>query len=346
MQHRLWAWLVVLSALQGFAMGFAAYADEPTDVQSKQFESSAVTRFPQRLRVQGNQIVNASGNVIRFKGIMIPDPSKVERDGKFNRTLFENIRGLGVNVIRIPVHPQHWKSRPDYLGHYLDPAVRWAGELGMYVIVDWHSIGNVKTGYAPQVPELFCHTEQLTVQFWRGISSHFKTTPHVLFEVFNEPQHISAAEWREAANGLIAIIRKEEARQLVLVGGLEYGRELGWVLQEPMKDTNVGYVSHIFPSHEQAHWNEWFGEVALKHPVVITEWGFIDGGNSTRPEDDYLIGSVASYGRPLLADLDKRGIGWVACWYDDQWQPAMFEKGTRRLTKHGAFVLEALNSSQ
>ena len=115
---------------------------------------------------------------------MIPDPARLAEEGRYAHTLFKAVRATGANVIRIPVHPQFWARDPDYVRHYLDPAVQWAGKLDMYVILDWHSIGNEVTGYAPQVPELFCHTDAMTTNFWEQVASHFKDEPLVIFEVF------------------------------------------------------------------------------------------------------------------------------------------------------------------
>jgi hypothetical protein len=33
---------------------------------------------------------------------------------------------------------------------------------------------------------------------------------------------------------------------------------------------------------------------------------------------------------------------WVACWYDDGWQPPMWADGNKRLTRFGEFVLAQL----
>ncbi len=71
-------------------------------------------------------------------------------------------------------------------------------------------------------------------------------------------------------------------------------------------------------------WQYWFGDVAEKYPVLITEWGFMDENRDAAP--DYLIGSELTYGHPFMEYLDARGIGWVGCWYDDEWKPYMFTK--------------------
>jgi len=39
-----------------------------------------------------------------------------------------------------------------------------------------------------------------------------------------------------------------------------------------------------------------------------------------------------------MSYLVERKIGWVACWYDDDWLPAMFERGFSGLTDYGKFV--------
>jgi endoglucanase len=295
-------------------------------------------RWPSLLRAQGNRIVNGQGEVVRLQGLMIPDPARLVGEGRFTRSLFESMRTMGANVIRIPVHPQHWARDPDYLRRYLDPAVEWAGGLGMYVIVDWHSIGNAVTGYAPQSPESFCHTEAMTTDFWKRVAGHFKDTPHVIHEIFNEPQSISAADWRRCAGRLVGVIRAQGAGQLIIVGGLEYGRELDWVLQEPPAGENLAFASHIFPSHARSGWDHDFGGVASRYPVVITEWGFIDKQQPTNPSEAYLRGDVDTYGEPLIAYLNGRRIGWVACWFDEQWQPAMLLPDGKGYTRWGNFA--------
>jgi endoglucanase len=126
----------------------------------------------------------------------------------------------------------------------------------------------------------------------------------------------------------------------LIVGGVEYSRDLSWVLKSPLKDDNLVYASHIYPSHSESQWGNWFGEVAAQYPVMITEWGYLDAGTVIGPA--YLVGSRQSYGEPLLSYLDELGSGWVACWYDDEWLPPMFTPGRESLTEYGQWVLGKL----
>ncbi|WP_024286171.1 hypothetical protein [Cellulomonas sp. KRMCY2] len=78
----------------------------------------------------------------------------------------------------------------------------------------------------------------------------------------------------------------------------------------------------------------------MRYPVLITEWGYLE--ESRDPGDGYLVGTAEGYGRPLLDRLDDLGAGWVACWWDDDWRPAMFGEGMREATGYGGFVLGEL----
>lgn len=49
--------------------------------------------------------------------------------------------------------------------------------------------------------------------------------------------------------------------------------------------------------------------------------------NRNFTKQQYLAGDENSFGRPFLEYLEERDIGWIACWYDDTWEPPLFTKG-------------------
>ena len=313
-------------------------------VEHKSRFSGTPSQYPGRLSARGNQIVDTEGNVILLKGLMPPDPARLRAEGTFNRNFFTGMADTGANVIRIPVHPENWVRDPDYLWRYLDPIVTWAGESNLYVILDWHYIGNVATGAGPQMPDLDASPKELTLEFWRTTAGYFSQAPHVIFEIFNEPQSIRAADWQGSAEEIVQAIRGAGADQLVIVGGIDYGKDLSWVLEHPVRDANVAYASHIYPAHPRTSWQHWFGDVAEEYPVLITEWGFMsEAGDSSQA---YLVGDPSTYGDPFLGYLSERNIGWVACWYDDKWLPPMFTENRKSYTQYGEFVLQQLKGAE
>jgi endoglucanase len=304
------------------------------------FVNGDVTSFPGKLQASGNQIINAEGNIVLLKGLMPPDPARLHSENKFSQDFFLGISETGANVIRIPVHPENWVKDKDYLWRYLDPIVTWAGDLNMYVIIDWHYIGNVATGAGPEMPDLAIKPKDLTLEFWQTTARYFCDVPNVIFEIFNEPQSIGAEEWQGNALEIIRAIRDQGASQLVIVGGIDYGKDLSWVMDHPIDDKNISYASHIYPVHASSQWTGLFGTVAGKYPVLITEWGFMDENRNTA--QSYLAGDQTTYGEPFLGYLNARNIGWVACWYDDQWEPAMFTENWMSYTRYGEFVIQQL----
>jgi len=311
---------------------------------TSEFARDNISQFPSRLYARGNQIVDANGNNFLLKGLMPPDPARLRLDGEFDQEFFTEMAMTGANVIRIPVHPENWIHDKDYLWRYLDPIVAWAGESELYVIIDWHYIGNVATGAGPEMPDIDENSKDLTMEFWRLTAHYFRGAPNVIFEIFNEPQSIEAKDWRSNSTEVINTIRKQGADQLVIVGGIDYGKDLSWVMEHPIEDENIAYASHIYPVHSSSSWRNWFGIVAEKYPIVITEWGFMDEArNSTQ---SYLVGNQTTYGVPFMKYLREHKIGWVACWYDDEWLPPMFAEGRRGYTRYGEFVIQQLEEAE
>jgi endoglucanase len=300
-------------------------------------------RFPLALTARGNRLEDPDGKPVRLRGLMPPDSATLERKGQFQAETFARMRALGANVVRLPVFPEDWSKDPDYLWRYLDKAATWSGENGLYLIIDWHYIGNMASGEGPKMPQLSTPANQVTLAFWRQTAGYFRDTPHVIFEIFNEPQAIGADEWRAKAGEVVQAIRAQGARQLIIVGGIEYGKDLSWVLEGPVSGENIAYASHIYPAHPPSAWETYFGHVAQVYPVLITEWGYLR--RAEQAEDAYLLGDEGSYGAPLLEALDQARIGWVACWYDDTWLPAMFEPGGKETNEYGDFVLRKLREA-
>ncbi len=297
-------------------------------------------RYPLELLVEGNRILDANGKQIIFKGLMPADPARLHNLNRFNKRFFEKMKKAGANIIRIPIHPENWVNDKDYLWRYLDPIVDWVGELDMYVIIDWHYIGNISTGKGENMPDIDVHPKELTSAFWKRVAAYFIDVPHVLFEIFNEPADITPTEWLKNANEIVKIIRNQGAEQLIIVGGTDYGKNISWVANNQVEDKNIIYASHIYPAHLKSSWSYYFGDTSSKYPVLITEWGFIDENREKTQE--YLVGDVDNYGQPFINYLKERDIGWIACWYDNKWEPQMFRRDFKQLTDYGEFIINNL----
>jgi aryl-phospho-beta-D-glucosidase BglC (GH1 family) len=298
------------------------------------------------ISVKGNKFVNPEGETILFKGLAISDPDKLEREGHWTKSHFEKIKEMGAKIVRIPVHPVAWRERtPDkYLG-LLDQAVEWCTDLGMYVLIDWHSIGNL--GMELFQNPMYNTSKQETYQFWRTIAQHFKGNNTVAFyELFNEPTvyrgqlgTISWEEWKTINENMINLIRAYDTETIPLVAGFDWAYDLTPIINEPINAEGIGYVSHPYDNKRkqpwEPKWEENFGFAADRYPVVVTEFGF-----GLRPGQTI---DADHYGNRIISYLEGRGISWI-CWvYDPEWGPSLLKSwDTYELTGSGEFFKKAL----
>jgi endoglucanase len=309
------------------------------------FDASNIETNLQFLSVEGNRFVNEDGETVVLFGVNISDPDKLEKNGKWSKAHFEVIKSWGAELIRVPVHPVAWKGRgkAEYF-KLLDQAVTWALELDLYLNIEWHGIGNLKT-------EVFQHpmhytTRQETYNFWRDVSFRYSGIPAVAFyELFNEPTmynkqlgSITWAEWKEIIEQMITIIFAHDTKVIPLVGGFNWAYELHNVGSDPIGFEGIGYVSHPYPMKAQqpweANWEKDFGYVADTYPLMAAEIGFMAAED---PGAHIPVISDENYGRRILAYFDKKGISWTVWCFDPDWPPQMISDWDYTPTTQGAF---------
>ena len=97
------------------------------------------------VKVQGNKFIGPDGKELVFRGLCFSDPVKLVRDGQWNERYFAEAADWGANVVRFAVHPSNLNDMGwEETFNAMDQGIAWAKQYGMYVIMDWHSIGNLK----------------------------------------------------------------------------------------------------------------------------------------------------------------------------------------------------------
>lgn len=301
------------------------------------------------IHVDKNKFVNEKGETMIFRGLSISDPDKIEHQRHWNKNHFEKIKDMGAMLVRIPVHPIAWRERtPTKYLQLLDSAVEWCTDLGMYIIIDWHSIGNLKMELF-QDP-MYNTTQKETYEFWQTIARHFSGNNTVAFyELFNEPTtyrgqlgSISWSEWKKMMEDVIHMIRAFDTQTIPLVAGFDWAYDLTPLREEPINAENIGYVTHPYPFKRQEpwppKWEEDFGFAASSYPILATEIGF-----DLRPGD--TIGPN-HYGYQVTKYLEGRGIGWVGWVFDPEWGPPMLKSWNYELTPAGEFFKQAMQAKK
>jgi endoglucanase len=302
------------------------------------------------ISVSGNHFINESGETVVFRGFSVRDPHDLEREGHWEKEHFQKAKDWGANVIRLPVHPRAWRERGQegYL-QLLDKAVKWAEELGLYLIIDWHSIGNLKQEKFQH--EMYATTMKETCAFWNTVSSRYADQPAVaMYELFNEPTvsgsgfgEMSWAEWKAMNQEMIGIIRANHPGSVILVAGFNWAYDLTPVREDPIDAEGIAYVSHPYPQKREApwegQWEEDWGFVAATYPVILTEIGFALPGEKGV---HMPVKGDETYGKALVDFAAARGISWVVWCFSPDWAPFMFTDWDYTPTRQGAFFRSIL----
>jgi hypothetical protein len=306
------------------------------------------------IKVQGNRFVDDQGRTMIFRGVNISDPDKLAKNGRWSKAHFAVIKEWGANIVRVPVHPVAWKGRGK-AGYFklLDQAVVWATELELYLIIEWHAIGNLATG-------VFQHamhetSEQETYNFWRDIAFRYQGVPTIAFyELFNEPTNyngqlgtISWTQWKRLNEQMISIIFAHDRKVIPLVAGFNWAYELRSVIDDPIAYDGIGYVTHPYPMKAAppwlASWERDFGHVADTYPVIATEIGFMA---ADEPGAHVPVLGDETYGKAVTEYFDRKGISWTAWCFDPDWPPQLIADWDYTPTTQGAFFRGVMQQSR
>jgi aryl-phospho-beta-D-glucosidase BglC (GH1 family) len=222
--------------------------------------------------------------------------------------------------------------------------VDWCTALDLHIIIDWHSIGNLRTELF-QSP-MYDTTQKETFEFWRTIARHFKGNHTVAFyELFNEPTlyhgqlgPMAWSEWKKLNEDMISIIRAFDSEKIPLVAGFDWAYDLTPLQSEPIQAEGIGYVTHPYANKRskpwEPKWEEDYGFAAARYPLIATEIGFGQRTPAPLKPDDY--------GNAIVNYLESKGISWTAWCYDPEWGPNLLKNWDYELSGSGAFFKAAI----
>ena len=137
-----------------------------------------------------------------------------------------------------------------------------------------------------------------SLSFWKEVAAIYKDHPAVIFDLYNEPYHVSWDVWRDGgrvsekdkdgtkhefeAAGMQAMldtVRSTGAKNVVIVGGLDWSYDLSGFLKGYRLDDRRGngiiYANHSYPFKGDTV-EQWLAkmEAATKTlPVIVSEFG-------------------------------------------------------------------------
>lgn len=221
------------------------------------------------LRVIGSRLCDSRGEPVMLFGMSTHGiawfPKYID-PGTF-RTLRDD---WGTNCIRLVLYPHEHNGyctggdREELLDR-LDRGIRYARELGLYIIVDWHVLKE-------ESPLVYLDDAK---GFFDLISRKYGGRGDIFYELCNEPN--GRAEWSDIksfAEQLIPIIRTNDPGSVIIVGTPTWSQDLYFALDDPLRYENIMYSLHFYAA-THTEWLRDRTEECLKAglPVFISEFG-------------------------------------------------------------------------
>jgi aryl-phospho-beta-D-glucosidase BglC (GH1 family) len=249
-----------------------------------------------KLQLVGTQLSDSKGNPVQLKGMSFMDVSWF---GEYaNTDCMKWLRDdWGCTVIRAALYTEdagHVVSEKNW--DKVDKAVQAATEAGLYVIIDWHILGDGN----PQ------KNKAAARDFFARMAKTYKNYPNVMYEICNEPNGDDVrwkTEIKPYAEEIIPIIRRHDKDGIILVGTSTWSSDIDQAAKDPLKGKNIMYVAHFYAgSHGDNYQRKIKDALSLGAPAFVTEWG------TTRAD---TTGGVFYYPTLYWVDfLDEYKLSW------------------------------------
>ena len=125
--------------------------------------------------------MNSNGKTVILKGVSTHGINWFSQ--YVNKSAFKSLRDdWGVNCIRLAMYTEEYNgycsggNQAD-LKKLIDKGVRYATELGMYVIIDWHVLND-------RTPKK--HQKE-AISFFKYMAKKYKNQKNIFYEICNEP---------------------------------------------------------------------------------------------------------------------------------------------------------------
>lgn len=242
-----------------------------------------------QLHTSGTQILDSQNIPVRLRGINLISTNWGDKYLDWNpKAIDYATKEWKINVIRTRIYEHEYTENPAKFFLSLETQIlEPARKNGLYIIVHpWFGENDSLPGPGG-------------VKMWLAFANRYKNDPHIIYDLFAEPRDIDFTDLEKAYTALIPQIRSITPNSLIMVTGLDWGRDINAWLDSPLPYKNIVY--RVNPYNRTAEFPGIFGRIALDHPVFLGEFG----------TEDKLSMSLKD-AQNLMAYADKLEIGWTA----------------------------------
>jgi endoglucanase len=244
------------------------------------------------LSVKGTQLVDAQGKPYVLRGMSL-GWSCFHPQYYTAGVVQELYKNWNSSVVRaaLGIEPKKgYRDDPKGQRALIETVVDAAIKQGIYVIIDWHS-HNINLAESKE--------------FFDYMAAKYGKFPNVIWEVFNEPDHETWPEVKAYSEAIIAVIRKHDPDNIILVGSPRWDQEVQLPAADPIKgQINLMYTMHFYAgTHKQ--WLRDRTDEAMKAglPIFVSECAGMEAtGNGPVDEEEF---------RKYIEWMDARKISYL-----------------------------------
>ncbi len=212
------------------------------------------------LKVEGVQLKDAKGTDVVLRGMSFGWHNWWPRFYTAGTVEWMH-KDWGINVVRaaMGIEPDGgYLKKMEWSKQTIKNVVDAAIKENIYVIIDWHS-HNINLKEAKE--------------FFTEMATKYGKNPHVIYEIFNEPDEESWTAVKEYSIEVIKAIRAVDPDNIILVGSPHWDQDIHLAADDPIKGfSNLMYTMHFYAAtHKQ--WLRDRCDYALKKglPLFISE---------------------------------------------------------------------------
>jgi len=259
-----------------------------------------------QLQVVGTQLLDAAGVPVQLRGASSMWLNWESRPFAESKAALQYARdNWGLSVIRaamgIEVSGGYLSSDASKatMQTKVETIVQNAIDLGLYVIIDWHT--EIATTQMAQASA-----------FFTTMATEFGTTPNVIYEPYNEPVGVTWAQIKPYHEAVVAAIRAVDPDNLIIMGTPTYSQDVDLAAVDPVAGTNLLYTLHFYAcTHRQSLRSKAARAIGAGAALFITEFGATpaDGGVASSSNNIVCAAETMNW-FDFMATNNISGLAW------------------------------------
>lgn len=184
-----------------------------------------------------------------------------------------------------------YRSNPEWSEQLICDVVDAAIKNDIYVIIDWHS-HNVRLEEAKT--------------FFTKMAKKYGRYPHIIYEIFNEPERQTWPEIKAYSEEIIKTIRAIDPENIILVGSPHWDQDVDVAANDPIEENfNLMYSLHFYAATHKKFLRDKAGTALEKGlPLFVSECAGMEAtGNGPINHDEW---------QQWLNWMEEHKISWVS----------------------------------